>query len=90
MGRQIAFRQCNPKKPHIYGLLLKLINDSRFPFTYKAAPYAGKLENGEGPYYMCATEDYVKYLVNDVEKDTSLKKRNISAERLNTSAPLAK
>ena len=57
---QIAFRQYNPKKPHKYWLLLKSINDSRFPFTYKAAPYAGKLENGDGPRYICTTEDYVK------------------------------
>ena len=30
---QIAFRQCKPKKPHKYGLLLKTINGSRSPFT---------------------------------------------------------
>ena len=60
MRHQIAFRQYNPKKPHKYGLLLKSINDSRFPFTYKAAPYASKLENGDGPRYICTTEDYVK------------------------------
>ena len=28
-------------------------------FTYKAAPYSGK-PDGDGPYYICATEDYVK------------------------------
>ena len=60
------------------------------PFYLQIAPYVGKLENGDGPYYMCATGDYVKYLVNDAEKYASLKGRNISADRLNTSAPLAK
>ena len=87
---EIAFRQYNPKEPHKYGLLLKSINDSRFPFTDEAAPYAGKPENGDGPYNICATEDYVKYLVNEVEKDTSLKGRNVSTDRLYTSVPLAK
>ena len=90
MWHQIVFRQYNPKKLHKYGLLHKSINDSRFPFTYKATPYAGKPENGNGSYYICETEDYVKYLVNEVEKDTSLKGRNISTDRLYTSAPLAK
>ena len=33
--------------------------------------------------------DYVKYLVNGVEKDTSLKGRIISTDRLYTSVPLA-
>ena len=33
---QIAFRQCNPNKPHKYGVLLKLLNDARFPNPYKA------------------------------------------------------
>ena len=87
---EIAFRQYNPKKPHKYGLLLKSINDSRFPFTYKAAPYSGKPENGDGLYYTFAAEDYVKYLVNEVEKDTSLKGCNLSTDRLYTSVPPAK
>ena len=41
-------------------------------------------------YYICATEDYVKYLVNEVEKDTSLKECNISTDHLYTSALLAR
>ena len=89
MRHQIAFRQYNPNKPHQYGMLIKSLNDSRFPFTYKAAPYAGKPEQGDGLYYISATEDYVKYLVNETEKDTSLQGRNISTERLYTSIPLA-
>ena len=86
---EIAFRQYNPKKPHKYGVLLKSINDSRFPFTYEAAPYAGKPQNGDGTYYICAAKDYVKYLVNKIEKN-SLKGRNVSIDRLYTSVPLAK
>ena len=90
MRHQIAFRQYNPRNPHKYGLLLNSIDDSRFAFTYKAAPYAGKPENYNGPDYICATEDYVKYLLKEFEKDTSLKGRNILTECLYTSIPLAK
>ena len=36
MRHQIAFRQYNSNKPHRYGLLLKSLNDARFPFTYKS------------------------------------------------------
>ena len=82
MRHQISFRQYNPKKPYKYGLFLRSINDLRFPFTYKAALYASQPENGDGPYYICATEDYVKNLVKEVEKDTGLKGRNISADGL--------
>ena len=89
MRHQIAFRQYNPNKPHRYGMLIKSLNDSRFPFTYKAAPYAGKPEQGHGPYYISTTEDYVKYLVNETEKDTCLQGRNISTDRLYTSISLA-
>ena len=89
MRHQIAFRQYNPNKPHKYGLLSKSLNDASFPFTYKTAPYAGKPTNGDGPYYICSTENYVKYLVNATEHDVSLKGRNISTDRLYTSIPLA-
>ena len=50
MRHQIAFREYKPKKPQSYGSFLKSINDSRFTFTYNAAPYAGQPENGDGPY----------------------------------------
>ena len=46
MRHQIAFRQYNPSKQHRYGLLLKSLNDTSFPYTYKACPYAGKPEKG--------------------------------------------
>ena len=38
MRHQFAFRQYNLNKPHQYGLLVKSLNDSRVPFTYKTAP----------------------------------------------------
>ena len=52
MRQQIAFSQCNPNKPHRYGLLLKSMNDVRFPYSYKAVPYAAKHKAGDGPYYL--------------------------------------
>ena len=64
MRHQIPFRQYNPSKPHGYGLSLKSLSDASFPCTYKACPYAGKPEKGEGLYYMDSTENYVRYLVN--------------------------
>ena len=85
MQQQIAFRQYNPKKPHKYGLLLKSLNDARFPYTYKATPYAGKPSSGNGPYYLDKTLAYVKYLVSKMEMDTSLKGRCITTDRLYTS-----
>ena len=82
MRHQIAFWQYNPNKPHRYGLLVKSLNDARVPFTYKAAPYSGKPKDGNGPYYIDHTENYVKYLVEEFEKDASLLGRNISTDRL--------
>ena len=89
MRHQIAFRQYNPNKPAKYGLLFKSINDARFPFTYQATVYAGKPESGNGPYYIDKTENYIKYLVTQIEKDISLQGRNISMDRLYTSISIA-
>ena len=89
MRHQIAFQQCNLNKPHWCGLLVTSLNDARFPFTYKAAPYIGKPKDGNGPYYIDHTENYVKYLVEKFEKYTSLLGRNISTDQLYTSISLA-
>ena len=63
MRHQIAFRQYNPNMPHKYGVLLKPLNDARFPYTYKALPYAAKPTAGDGPFYISSTADYIKNLV---------------------------
>ena len=63
MRHQIAFRQCNPNNPHKYGVLLKSLNDARFPYTYKALPYAAKPTAGDGQFYISSTADYIKNLV---------------------------
>ena len=69
MRQQIIFRQYNPNKPQRYGLLLKSLNDARFPYTYKAVPYVAKPKAGDGPYYLKSTIDYIKYLVTKMEAD---------------------
>ena len=37
--------------------------------TYKASPYAGKTEKGEGPYYIDSTGSHVRYLFNQTTND---------------------
>ena len=69
MRQKIAFHQYNPNKPHRYGLLLKSLNDVRFPYTYKAVSYAAKPKAGDGPYYLKSTIEYFKYLVTEMEAD---------------------
>ena len=85
MRRQIAFHKYNTNKPHRYGLLLKSLNDARFPYTYKAVPYVGKPKAGDGPYYLKFTIDYIRYLVTEMEADQPITGRTISADRLYTS-----
>ena len=63
MRHQIVFRQYNPNKLQKYGLLLKSINNSRFPFTYKADPYAGESDIDDGPYYICAMDVIYQLIV---------------------------
>ena len=88
MRHQINFRQYNPNKPAKYGLLYKSLNDARFPFTYQVVPYCGKPVDGDGPYYLNATEDYVKCLVQALPM-INMKGRNISIDRLYTSISTA-
>ena len=47
MIQQTAFHQCNSNKPHCFGLLLKSLNDARFPYKYKAVLYVAKPKAGE-------------------------------------------
>ena len=89
MKHQIGFCQYNPNRPAKYGLLLKSLNDARFSFTYQSIPYCGKPVNGNGPYYLSSTEDYVKKLVESMPKPC-VKGRNISTDCLYTSIPTAK
>ena len=85
MRQQIAFRQYNTNKPHHYGLLLKSLNDARFPYAYKAVPYAAKPKAGDSPYYLKSTINYIEYLITEMEADQPITGRTISTDRLYTS-----
>lgn len=87
---QIGFRQYNPNKPAKYGLLFRLINCARYPFTHFSMVYSGKPIGQATNYYVSGMDETVKYLVNGLQKLKSLKGRNISTDRLYTSIPLAK
>ena len=89
MKHQTAFLQYNPSKPHRFGLLLKSLNDTSFPHTYKDFPYAGKPGKGEGLYYISSTENYVCYLVDQTANDVKLQRQNISKDCLYTNISLA-
>ena len=82
MRKQIAFRKYNPNKSHRYGLLLKSLNDARFPYTYKAVLYATKPKVGDGPYYLKSTIDYMKSLVTEMKADQLITGRTTSTECL--------
>ena len=76
MRHQIAFCWYNLKKPYRYGLLWKLLNDARSPYTYKSVASAGKLQTGDGLHYKKTNINYVKYLVQDMEKTTVEQRQN--------------
>ena len=84
MHHQINFRQYNPNELAKYGLLCKSLKDARFPFTYQVVPYCRKPVEGTSPYYLNATEDYVKHLVQSMSV-SSMKERNIPMDQLYTS-----
>ena len=63
----------------------KSLNDARFSYTYKSVPYAAKPQAGDGLHYIKANIDYVKYLIQNMEKQQLVKCRIISADRLYTS-----
>ena len=88
MRHQIAFRQYNPNKPHKHSVLLKSLNDARFPYTDKALPYAAKPTAGDGPFYISSTADYIKNLVIRTKEQVKLDGRNISMDRLYTSVEI--
>ena len=85
MHTQIAFKQYNLDKPAKYGILLKSLNESRFPHTYKLLVYAGKPKfPEEAEFFITGTENYVKSLVSRTESNVSLQGRNVSMDRLYT------
>ena len=89
MRHQITFCQYNPNKPHKYGVLLKSLSDARFPYTYKALPYATKPTAGDEPFYISSPADYIKNLVIRTKEQVRFDERNISMNRLYTSVEIA-
>ena len=68
----------NPNKPAKYGLLFKSINASRFSYTFVAAAYCRKpVDEDNNRYYIQGTEHVVIDLVQNVEAETTIKRRNI-------------
>ena len=63
-------------------MILKSLNDARFPYTYKAIPYAAEPNSG---YYLKSTIDCKKYLVSEMEAHQPITGRTISTKRLYTS-----
>ena len=63
------FKQYNPNKLAKYGLLYQSLCDSSISYTYYSLPYAGKPEKVKGPaakYYITGTNEYSKYLINEL------------------------
>ena len=88
----IGFKQYNPNKPSKYGLMYRSLCDSSTTYTYSSLPYAGKPEEIEGAaakYYVKGTDEYTKYLVNELSQYNSIKGCNISMDRYFTSVSLA-
>ena len=65
----------------------KSLNNTSLPYTFKSAPFAGKVPNGDGSYYIDSAENYVKYFMKTTERDVRLKGQNISTDRLYTTIP---
>ena len=90
MRNQISFKMYIPNKPHKYGILLKSMNASRFPYTFCCLPYGGKPEHVENSTYnVQGTENSVKYLLQTMQKFSFMDGRNITFDRVYTSLPLA-
>ena len=81
----VSFRQYNKNKPAKYGLLFLSINSTKFPYTYYSTVYSGKPANGDGPYYLTGTDDYVKSIVDGLDSVSSVKGRNITMDCFYTS-----
>ena len=87
---QVSLKQYNPDKPAKYGVLFKSLNSARYPYTYQTHVYSGKPEEVTNEsFYVQGTINYIKYLVEQLQKCHSLKGRNITMNRLYTSLEIA-
>ena len=90
MRTQISFKQFNPSKPAMYGLLFKSLNAARYSYTFISSPYSGKPTEEGGQHYIQGTETIVHYLIETLSINSSLAGRSISFDQLYTSIPLGK
>ena len=87
----IEFKQYNPSKSSKYGLLYRSLCDSVTNYTYSSLPYADKSDVTEGltsKYYFTGTDEYTKYIVNEISKHNSIEGSNISMDQYLTSVSL--
>ena len=83
-------RQYNPNKLAKYGLFCRSISDPKLAYLYFTLPYAGKPEEiTDESVYVTGTDNYTKYLVKGLEKQTNIQGRNISMDRYFTSMTIA-
>ena len=90
---RIGMKQYNPSKPAKYGLLYRSLCDAVVPYTYITLPYAGKpndINNEAKKYYVCDTDGYTKYLVEEFTKINSIEGCNISMDQYFTSITIAR
>ena len=87
---QVSFKQYNPEKPAKYGVLFKSLHSTRYAYTYQTHVCSGKLEEVTNEsFYVQDTINYIKYLVEQLQKCHSLKSRNITMDKLYTSLEIA-
>ena len=67
-------------------LLNKSTNAGTYAFTYIIISHCGKPSEGETAYYVRGVEETVKYLVENLQNYDDMQERNISFDRLYTSA----
>ena len=87
----IGFKQYSPNKPAKYGLLYRSLCDSSIPYTYYSLAYADKTEKVEGTagkFYITGTNEYSKYLINELSVYSNLQRINISMDLYFTSVSL--
>ena len=82
-------KQYNPDKPAKYGILFKSLNCARYPYTYQTIVYAGKPTGQPNEFYVKGTINYIKKLVTKLKRYQSIRRRNISMDRLYTSFKVA-
>ena len=85
----VKLKQYNPNKPAKYGLLYRIISENVVPYTYFTLLYAGKPEMEGSEFYLTATDECSKYLVDKLFSHVNITGRNVSMDRYFTSVTIA-